>query len=86
MKTRPTHDALRGIIERLESASYDLETALGLAIRSGAMPVHRDDITMAADSIHAARRAALAELAEIETAARKAAVRAYRMELVTSPA
>ncbi len=82
----PTPDTIREIVERLESAAHDLETALGLARRSAALPLHRDDIRIAADSTHAARMAALAALAEIEAAARAAAVRAYGMDPVTSPA
>ena len=45
----PTPDTLRQIVERLEGAAHDLETALGLARRSGSLPVIRDNIRDAAE-------------------------------------
>ena len=82
----PTPDTLRQIVERLEGAAHDLETALGLARRSGSLPVIRDNIRDAAEDVQSIRTVALADLAEIEAAARAAAVRAYGVDPVTSPA
>ena len=82
----PTPSTLREIVERLENAAHDLDTALGFARRSAAPPLHRDDIRAAAESVHAARIAALAALAEIEAEERKAAVRAYGVDPTTSQA
>ena len=86
MKTTPTPDTIREIVERLEGAAHDLETALGLARRSGAMPALRNNILDAAEDVQSIRAAALADLAEIEAAARAAVVRAYGVDPVTNPA